>query len=141
VVSNLSYMNLVMMLVFPTDWSPRNTSLYLANADTTAIARAPATAPALDRSTREIEGREPEIPRCSLVRGGGGSRGHHDARTSVLPGTWLAREGRGGGVSSGCGRAGWISAQGWVGLDQTVSARPSYIQYFVLSPCHFFSQE
>jgi hypothetical protein len=43
VVSNLSYMNLVMMLVLPTDWSPRNTSLYLANADTTAIARAPAT--------------------------------------------------------------------------------------------------
>ena len=25
VLSNLSYMNRVMMLVFPTDWSPRNT--------------------------------------------------------------------------------------------------------------------
>ena len=37
VVSNLSYMKRVMMLVFPTDWSPRNTSLYLARGDTTAI--------------------------------------------------------------------------------------------------------
>lgn len=31
VVSNLSYMNRVIMLVFPADWSPRKTSLYLAS--------------------------------------------------------------------------------------------------------------
>lgn len=37
VVSNLSYMKRVMMLVLPTDWSPRNTSLYLARGDTVAI--------------------------------------------------------------------------------------------------------
>ena len=30
-------MNLVMMLVFPTLWSPRKTSLYLANGVTVAI--------------------------------------------------------------------------------------------------------
>lgn len=35
----MSYMNRVMMLVFPTDWSPRNTSLYLARAETGAITR------------------------------------------------------------------------------------------------------
>lgn len=38
VLSNLSYMNLVMTLVFPTDWSPKNTSLYFARGDTGAIA-------------------------------------------------------------------------------------------------------
>jgi hypothetical protein len=37
VLSNLSYMKRVMMLVLPTDWSPRKTSLYLASADTGAI--------------------------------------------------------------------------------------------------------
>jgi hypothetical protein len=104
VVSNLSYMNLVMMLVFPTDWSPRNTSLYLANADTTAIARAPTTVPpSIDRFQRsrganprsraarwceeeeeEAEATTTRARRCSQGRG------------------W--RE-RGGGVSSGCGRA------------------------------------
>ena len=36
-VSNLSYMKRVMMLVLPTDWSPRKTSLYLARGDTVAI--------------------------------------------------------------------------------------------------------
>jgi hypothetical protein len=30
-------MKRVMMLVLPTDWSPRKTSLYLASADTGAI--------------------------------------------------------------------------------------------------------
>ena len=30
-------MKRVMMLVLPTDWSPKNTSLYLAKADTGAI--------------------------------------------------------------------------------------------------------
>lgn len=36
-MSNLSYMKRVMMLVLPTDWSPRKTSLYLARGDTVAI--------------------------------------------------------------------------------------------------------
>lgn len=36
-MSNLSYMKRVMMLVFPTDWSPKNTNLYLAKGDTDAI--------------------------------------------------------------------------------------------------------
>jgi hypothetical protein len=30
-------MNRVMMLVLPTDWSPKNTSLYFAKAETGAI--------------------------------------------------------------------------------------------------------
>ena len=37
VLSNLSYMKRVIILVFPTDWSPRNTSLYLAKGDTVAV--------------------------------------------------------------------------------------------------------
>lgn len=37
VLSNLSYMKRVMMLVLPTDWSPRKTSLYLARAEVGAI--------------------------------------------------------------------------------------------------------
>ena len=36
-MSNLSYMKRVMMLVLPTDWSPKKTSLYLARGDTVAI--------------------------------------------------------------------------------------------------------
>jgi len=36
-VSNLSYMKRVMMLVLPTDWSPKKTSLYLARGDTVTI--------------------------------------------------------------------------------------------------------
>jgi hypothetical protein len=37
VLSNVSYMNRVIMLVFPTDWSPRKTSLYLASGLEPAI--------------------------------------------------------------------------------------------------------
>lgn len=37
VLSNLSYMKRVIILVFPTDWSPKNTSLYLAKGDTVAV--------------------------------------------------------------------------------------------------------
>ena len=33
-------MNLVMMLVFPTDWSPRNTSLYFAKGETEVVTMA-----------------------------------------------------------------------------------------------------
>lgn len=36
-MSNLSYMKRVMMLVLPTDWSPKKTSLYFAKGDTDAI--------------------------------------------------------------------------------------------------------
>lgn len=36
-MSNLSYIKRVIMLVLPTDWSPRNTSLYFARGDTVAI--------------------------------------------------------------------------------------------------------
>ena len=36
-LSNLSYMKRVMILVLPMDWSPKNTSLYFAKADTEAI--------------------------------------------------------------------------------------------------------
>ena len=36
-LSNLSYMKQVMILVLPTDWSPKNTSLYFAKADIGAI--------------------------------------------------------------------------------------------------------
>ena len=38
VVSNLSYMNRVIMLVLPTLWSPRKTSLYLASGVTALVA-------------------------------------------------------------------------------------------------------
>ena len=36
-LSNLSYMKRVMILVLPMEWSPKNTSLYFAKADTEAI--------------------------------------------------------------------------------------------------------
>ena len=36
-LSNLSYMKRVMILILPTDWSPKNTSLYFAKANTRAI--------------------------------------------------------------------------------------------------------
>ena len=36
VLSNLSYMKRVMMEVFPTDWSPRNTNLNFANGEADA---------------------------------------------------------------------------------------------------------
>ena len=36
-LSNWSYMKRVMILVLPMDWSPKNTSLYFAKADTGAI--------------------------------------------------------------------------------------------------------
>jgi hypothetical protein len=98
----------VMMLVLPTDWSPRNTSLYLASADTTAGAIAPPrpaapprrsdSAPILSIRTPEEEGRP--IPRSPALfwrgegRGGSGTQrpGHHDARTSVLRGDGRERK-------------------------------------------------
>ena len=52
-LSKLSYMNLVMMDVFPTPWSPRNTSLYFASGaiwgNVDAAAPAPPSPPATPR--------------------------------------------------------------------------------------------
>ena len=62
-------MKRVMMLVLPTDWSPKNTSLYLAKADTGAIFKSNQiiiTETERERE-RENESEEEESEKSSLL--------------------------------------------------------------------------